>query len=266
MAILRARTIRRSSCTRGNGSLPDIAGEPMRWSAQMGSDPRRARRRAEGTRDGAPGRRDRLVAAGRSDDRRRRRRLRRARIARRRLALRADHVGGAGRRSGDALADRASRRARTRNASAAGTGAPTSAPMPAHPALCGRCVANLFGAGEPRGSPDRHGSMQLNAIVLPREPSRLSAALALAVARRDRRRPGDEARDPRGDSSGRGAAADVVLQPGAGVQHGRGVQLPRRRRGWQRWLFAAIAIAACVVDGLAAASRRQRAGSARGSR
>ena len=37
-----------------------------------------------------------------------------------------------------------------RSASAAGTGAPTSAPIRRTRRLCGRCVANLFGSGEPR--------------------------------------------------------------------------------------------------------------------
>ena len=41
-------------------------------------------------------------------------------------------------------------RARIRNARAVGTGAPMSVPTRPHPALCARCVANLFGGGEVR--------------------------------------------------------------------------------------------------------------------
>ena len=58
---------------------------------------------------------------------------------------------GRARGDGGTLGDRRQCRARTPSASAAGTTAPTSAPTAAHPALCGRCVANLYGAGEARG-------------------------------------------------------------------------------------------------------------------
>ena len=47
------------------------------------------------------------------------------------------------------------------------------------------------------------------------------------------------------------------LQPRARVQHRRGVQLPRRRRGWQRWLFIGIARRRVRVHRVAAAARRQ---------
>ena len=55
-------------------------------------------------------------------------------------------------RSGDRSRRSRSRspRRRRRSASAAGTTAPTSAPTPSHEGLCGRCVSNLFGAGEKR--------------------------------------------------------------------------------------------------------------------
>ena len=53
---------------------------------------------------------------------------------------------GGGRRAGG----RRSRPAPTPSASAAGTGAPTSASDAAHPTICGRCASNLFGAGEAR--------------------------------------------------------------------------------------------------------------------
>jgi len=62
---------------------------------EVGPDSRRARRRAEGARGCAPGRRHRLVAAGGSDDHCAAERLRATGGARRRSALRADHVGGA---------------------------------------------------------------------------------------------------------------------------------------------------------------------------
>ena len=117
---------------------------------QVDADPRRARRRAEGAGGAARRGQDRLVAAGggrRSpspeadydalaslgDD----------------SALRADHVGGHRRCAASSSRSR-SRRARMPSAIDAGTIAPTSASIRRIPTICGRCVANLAGPGEPR--------------------------------------------------------------------------------------------------------------------
>ncbi len=39
----------------------------------------------------------------------------------------------------------------------------------------------------------------------------------------------------------------AVLFAGASAQHRRGVQLPRRRRRWQRWFFITVGVVATVI-------------------
>ena len=71
----------------------------------------------------------------------------------RRPEVRADHLAGRRRRSGRSEAEEAvtvTPRPMPKNASAAGTTAPTSAPTRDIPACAARCVSNLFGAGEAR--------------------------------------------------------------------------------------------------------------------
>ncbi len=111
-----------------------VAGRAARGAGRAGADrevgahPCRARRRAEGAGDRAPVRRDRLVAAGRGGDHGAGARARGARVARRRPPLRDDHVGGHALRRAPSSRS-ASPRVRTRSATAAGTGAPTSVRM-----------------------------------------------------------------------------------------------------------------------------------------
>ena len=210
-------------------ALPAVPGR-RRAARQVDAHPRRARRGAEGARDAARSGQDRLVAAGGGGDHGAGRRLRGAREPRRRPALRADHVGG------DAL------RAATRSRSASTPSAHAKCERcwhyradvgadPAHPTLCGRCVANLFGAGEPRAlrvSPARQRAGSGRAAdAATRHASRWWRWLG--SRRRDRRRPGDQGGDPRRVPRRRGAARHQLLQPRARVQHRRGVQLPRRR-------------------------------------
>ena len=110
--------------------------------------------------------------------------IRRARIARRRPALRADHVGGARhaaatRSSITVDAERASEmrallalaRRRRRRSGASG--------------LCGRCVANLYGAASRAGSRDRMETVERDRP--PREPSRRTLRWLWLSRRRDRR-------------------------------------------------------------------------------
>jgi hypothetical protein len=92
---------------------------------EMGRDPVGACRGAQGDRVGAPVRPHRQLAAGRGDDLGARARLRRAGVARRRPALRDDHVGRA-RRARRRARDRGQSVGRRESASAAGTGAATS--------------------------------------------------------------------------------------------------------------------------------------------
>ena len=125
--------------------VPDADALLAKWDAHR----RRARARAEGARSGAPDGRDRLVVAGGSRHRGRRRRVRTARVARRRLAFRPHHVGGDAcgveTRSPIAVVPSAHAKCERCWHWRADVGSD-----PAHPGLCARCVANLFGAGEPR--------------------------------------------------------------------------------------------------------------------
>ena len=64
---MHAERCRRSSCARGPRRCPTIADDAA-LIAQVGAHPRGARGGAEGARSRAPGRQDRLVAAGRGRD------------------------------------------------------------------------------------------------------------------------------------------------------------------------------------------------------
>ncbi len=148
----------------------------------------------EGARDAARARQDRLVAAGGS-----RRSTRRPTDARRSRSLDDDlrfvFITSAARASRgaatrSAIAVDAERR--SRSASAAGTTAPTSAPMPRIRRSAARCVANLFGAGEPRtpcvssalGALARWLWLALVVVVLDQVTKRAVARDASAPARR----------------------------------------------------------------------------------
>ncbi len=125
---------------------------PARGRASAGevvAYPRGACRRAEGTRNAASGREDRIVAAGRRGDRGVGRRLRRLGEPSRRSSLRADHIGS-DRRPRRSPHHRGYPQHACENASVAGTTRPEVGSDSKHPTLCGRCLANLFGAGEPR--------------------------------------------------------------------------------------------------------------------
>jgi hypothetical protein len=84
-----------------------------------------------------------------------------------------------------------------------------------HPTLCARCASNLDGPGR--------------CAAMLRRARRLDA-LARAERRRRRRRPRHEGVDLARLRAGRGRHRDALLQPGARLQHGRRLQLPRRAR------------------------------------
>ena len=110
------------------------------------------------------------------------------------------------------------RRARTPNARAAGTTAPTSARTRLTPAICGRCVANLDGP--------RRGAAPC--LTAPRPAGRAGSLVSAAVVGRWTSPPRRGSRHA--FAAGRGARGHGLLHPRAGLQHRRGVQLPRRRR------------------------------------
>ncbi len=119
-----------------------------RAGAEVAADPRGARRGAARARAAAHAGPHRLVAAGRRDRQRARARARGARVAGRRPQVRVHHVGGA---------RGAGRRARHRGQSQRGDKCERCwhwrddvGDDRDHPALCGRCVSNLFGRGDPR--------------------------------------------------------------------------------------------------------------------
>ncbi len=205
--------------------LPDVGGRIAEAAGcraaagQVVAHPRGARRRAEGARDAASGRQDRIVAAGGSGDRRIRRGLRRAGEPRRRPALRPDHVGGH---------RCARRRARDRR----------------HPqregqvrALLALSIRRRCGRGAPdavrplHGEPLRIRRASRDCVTGP--PCRWQPAnahwhpLAVAGRGRDRGRPDVEGRDPCHAAGGRRAGGHGLLQPRAHLQHRRRLQLPR---------------------------------------
>jgi len=97
------------------------------------------------------------------------------------------------------------------------------------------------------GSPDRYGRSSLNAIVLPREPSRrtlrwLWLSLAVIVADQVTKRAILAAFRP-GEDLPLTSFASLVLA----FNKGAAFSFLAGEDGWQRWLFAAIAIAACVA-------------------
>ncbi len=245
--------------------VPPIA-DADALTAQVGAHPRRARARAEGARGGAPGGRDRLVAAGggrRScadvddyaalaslgDDLRFVLITSAARVTPRRRAY--DRRRAEPHAEMRALLALARRRRRA---------------IARIPALCGRCVANLFGAGEPRRYRVSAGATatgsRRRAAMTRRSCARASAAnlrwlwLSLAVIVVDQAtkhwilasfRPGEDLPLT--------SFASLVLA----FNHRRGVQLPRRRGR-----LAALALRGdrrrrLRRDGLAAAARRQGA-------
>ncbi len=190
-----------------------------------------------------------------------------ARVARRRPALRHDHVGRnarTGRRARDhrarksvhqvrallALARR--RRGRTpRIPHCAAAAWPTSTA----PAKRGRTHERFVPVRARLDAP--HAAMTTPADLASPARGPGLAALARAVGGRDRARPGDQGVGDRALPRRRGAAGDVVLQPRARVQHGRGVQLPGRR-----WRLAALVLRGdrrrrLRVHGVPAAPRRQ---------
>ena len=233
-----------------------------RCVAKWDAHPRGARGRAEGAR-GRCARRARSARRCRPRSRSTRARagLRRARArsattcascsSRRRRRVRARRRARGRRR----------RRARTRSASAAGTSAPTSAPTPAHPTLCGRCVANLFGAGEPRAC------LRERAMTAADLATRC-AGRAGSLARRSSLDQRDQGGDPRRRSApARSWRVPAVLQPGArrSTPAPRSASSPAPAAG-SAGSSPAIAIAASVVHRLAAAARRQPRCTARASR
>ena len=132
---------------------------------------------------------------------------------------------------------------------------------PAHPGLCGRCDDNLYGAAKPR-----------RACVNARGP--LVRCWALLAGRRAGR-PGHQATRRFAARGGGNPRRHRVLQPGAGVQPRRGVQLSRRRAGLaarvvqrrSRWSRSCLIIALLLRHaGRATVLRRPRADPRRGAR
>ena len=173
-----------------------------------------------------------------------RRRLRGAGGAGRRPALRHDHVGRAASRWATRWRS-ASRRARIRNASAAGIGAPTSAPMPR--------IRRCAGAASPTCSAPANRAVCLtvratvDAIDVRREPSRWTLRWLLAVARGDRRRPGHQARrSSRRFARARRCRVTGFMSLVLAYNTGAAFSFLAGAAGWQRWFFAVIAVAASV--------------------
>ena len=107
---------------------------------------------------------------------------------------------------------------------------------PTHPTLCGRCVANLFGAGRARASHDRPG--RDDAAGVNRDGATGSRWLwlraAVIVARPGDRRPRSWRRSGRARKFRRHPFFSLVLafNTGAAFSFLAGAD------GWQRWLFA----------------------------
>ncbi len=118
-------------------------------AGQMDADARDPRGRQQGHRGAACGRRGGLVAAGRVEHHRGERRPCAAGRPGRRPEVRHHHLGGRAARR-QCAGHRGACRRRPPSASAAGTGATMSAPMPRTRRSVRRCVANLYGAGESR--------------------------------------------------------------------------------------------------------------------
>ena len=104
---------------------------------------------------------------------------------------------------------------------------------PAHPTICGRCVANLYGAGEPR-----------TRRLMAAQTRRLAPALARHRRRGDRPRPAHQDLDHDHPSSSATRAWSRRSSTSSGPTTGRGVLVPRDASGWQRWFFIGLGIVA----------------------
>ena len=113
---------------------------------------------------------------------------------------------------------------------------------PAHPELCGRCVANLYGAGETRRVPDRR-------CVAARAVARWSRRVIVVLDQLDQVRvvPARSRSGERDRGHRRSSTSCWCYNTGAAFSFLAGAA------GWQRGFFIAIALAAIGVDRLAAA-------------
>ena len=176
----------------------------------------------EALRAARPGR---LVAAGRGDDHGRRRRPRDLLAsARRRPALRPDHVGGACAARRRRRCDRRGRRRRRarRSASAAGTGATTSATIRRTRRSAAAAPQPLRRRRAARGRPDGMARGATSALLRPGSASRWLVIVLDQITKTlivGAFQLGDSRTD------------HVVLQHRARPQHRRGVLVPRRRSG-----------------------------------
>ena len=159
------------------------------------------------------------------------------------------------RRGGDALAIAVHAERARRSASAAGTSAPTSASIRAHPTLCGRCVANLFGAGRAahvmreraarRDALARWWLWLLRRAVIVARPAtkacdrrRASRRARRARSRRSSASCSRSTPAPRSASSPMRTAGSAGSSPAIARRRLRASSLWLLRRGGSRWLCA----------------------------
>ena len=139
------------------GAARALAGDPRARALEV-------QKELEMLRDGGQ---DRLVAAGEVEIRATGERYDALAVVRRRPALRAHHLAGDGARKPRMRPRRDRQATPSPHAKCercwhyrADVGAD-----PAHPTICGRCVANLFGAGEPRRLPDADDACRVRALA-----------------------------------------------------------------------------------------------------